>query len=162
MRQKHVPLTRKSASKRQKHVPFGNKCVKNTTLRQKIIPDRAYPARRHKSITPRPPQGQTKREPCRRHIREHLSRMINVQAPVSPHCASSVREKRYRGHKDEQLYDAMLFLSDHRGCRYLLPCSLLILTELVRISPAAPPNELRCTPTASKVTLSPDHSSSGQ
>ena len=29
VRQKHVPLGRKSASKRQKRVPLGNKCVKN-------------------------------------------------------------------------------------------------------------------------------------
>ena len=30
VRQKHVPLGRKSAPKRQKHVPLGKKCVKNT------------------------------------------------------------------------------------------------------------------------------------
>ena len=87
---------------------------------------------------------------------------IHVQTTVTPPCSSSVQEKRYTSHKDEQLSDAMLFLSGYQGFSYLLPCSLWILTELVRISPAAPPNELRCTPTASKVTLSPDRSSSGQ
>ena len=104
------------------------------------------------------------------HIRDRanqtkLGRTIATYTQDTPHCVSSVREKRYTIKIDEQLSDAMLFLSDHRftaASATFSHCSLWILTELVRITPAALPTELRCRPNASKVTLSLDRSSSGQ
>ena len=97
------------------------------------------------------------------HIRQKRCE-IHVQTTVTPPCSSSVQEKRYTSHKDEQLSDAMLFLSDHRftaASASYSGCSVWILTELVPIIPAAPPIELVRTPNVSKVTLSPDHSPRG-
>ena len=87
---------------------------------------------------------------------------IHVQTTVTPPCSSSVQEKRYTSHKDEQLSDAMLFLSGHQGFSYLLPCSLSVSTELVPIIPGAHQSVLRCTTNASMVTDCLDHSLSGQ
>ena len=100
-----------------------------------------------------------------RHIKTNPSRKINVQAPVTPPCASSVQEKQYTIKIDEPLFGAMLFLSDYRftaASATYSHCSVWILTELVPSIPAAHPIELECTPNVSKVTLSPDHSSSGR